>query len=260
MTFTYLTKEKMANIPQTPGVYVFKNKEGVLYIGKAGNLRTRVRTHFSQPTWRDNLFIDQVTTIGYESLTSEIEALLKEADLIRGLNPRYNVMWRDNKNFFYVEITKDPLPRILLVHQKTPGAMHVGPFVDGRSIKRTLRTLRWVFPFTAKKRHGVSSCQECNLGLCPGPSPDLKAYGANIRKLTSVLSGKRQSVARQLEKEMKTHAKAKNFEMAARKRDQLQALTNVFEHARVLQPLPLKRPQAFWPKLERELREVVGAS
>lgn len=258
MSFTYVSTTNIANIPQTPGVYIFKGKEGVLYIGKAGNLKTRVKTHFAQPTWRDNLFINQTTKVGYESLTSEIEALLKEAELIRTFSPKYNVLWKDNKNFLFVEVTRDPLPRVLLVHQPDPKAKHVGPFVDSRSIRRTLRTLRWVFPYYTKKRHGVSRCQECQLGICPGPDPDSATYKANVRKLVSVLSGKHKSVMRQLEKEMKSYAATQNYELASHKRDQLQALVNVFEHSYVLSPLPLKRPKAFWPAVERELREVVG--
>src|SRR3989344_2138091 len=115
--FQYIDKENMEEIPRIPGVYAFKHGGILLYIGKAGDLRDRVKTHFSQPNYRDNLFIEQVEKIGFIETDSEIEALLLESKLIKELNPKYKVLWKDGKNYFFVAITKDEFPRVLLTHQ-----------------------------------------------------------------------------------------------------------------------------------------------
>src|SRR3972149_1974013 len=118
MRFKYIVKEKMDEIPKSTGVYSFKDAKGaVLYIGKAANLRERVKNHFQQPSYRDDLFIDRAIKIGYIETESEIEALLLESWLIKQYEPKYNVMWKDDKKYLFVGITKEQLPRVFLTHQ-----------------------------------------------------------------------------------------------------------------------------------------------
>lgn len=98
--FKFLNKNKVAELPKNSGVYAFQDKKSILYIGKATNIRERVKNHFQQPAFRDNLFTNQVKRIGYIETNSEIEALLLEANLIKKFQPKYNVVWRDDKNYF----------------------------------------------------------------------------------------------------------------------------------------------------------------
>ena len=289
--FRYLAKEKTEKIPKVTGVYVLSSPKEMLYIGKATNLRDRMKNHFQQPTYRDDLFIDQVTKIGYIETNSEIEALLLESQLIKYRSPKYNVMWKDDKNYFYVAITpstplragKDELPRVFITHQpnlvssslylvsgiekkkiqntryKIRDTKYVGPFVDGNAIKRTLRTLRKIFPYYTTKKHTERPCQYCHLGLCPGPNPDKKEYNKNIKNLTAVLKGKRTSVLKKFQREMKLASKNQEYEKAGSLRDQIQDLEIIFFHAKVLRPEEEKTP-IHWKNTETYLQKILGTS
>src|SRR5450830_1588574 len=113
--FRIITKKDLNNLPKTSGVYSFfatpkPNGEGGLqkpiYIGKAISIQSRVKNHFQQSSYRDNLFMDKVDKIGFFETGSEIEALVLEASLIKKHQPKFNVVWKDDKNYFYVAITK----------------------------------------------------------------------------------------------------------------------------------------------------------
>ncbi|MBI2121178.1 MAG: GIY-YIG nuclease family protein [Candidatus Wildermuthbacteria bacterium] len=190
-------------IPKTPGVYEFFHARELLYIGKAANLRDRVKSHFRAPSYQDRLFMDKVTRIACLETPSEIDALLLEASLIKKRQPKYNILWKDDKKYFYVEITKEPLPRVSLTHQpnrtqRADTAHSIGPFTDGRALKFALRVLRRAFPYYAStKKHGVLPCGYCHLDLCPGPSPDARSYKGPLpgRKKLQGVNKKTQSGA-----------------------------------------------------------------
>jgi len=230
--FKYLTKDKFSQLPKSSGVYVFKNK-CFLYIGKATNIKERVKNHFKRSSYRDGLFISQIEKIGYIKTDSEIEALILEANLIKKHQPKYNIVWRDDKNYFYVAITKEELPRIFLTHQTKGGANYIGPFVEGRALKKTLRFLRKVFPYYTVKKHPQGPCLWCHLDLCPGPDPDKKKYQKDIKNLISILNGKSQSVLKKLKREMKNASRKQEFEKAAKIRDQIQSLEKILANAKI---------------------------
>ena len=102
--FKFIKKAKASKLPKNPGVYAFNKGKAFLYIGKASNLKERVENHFQKASFRDNLFIDEANIIGYQKTDSEIEALILEANLIKKYQPKYNVMWRDDKNYFWVAV------------------------------------------------------------------------------------------------------------------------------------------------------------
>ncbi|MCH7605400.1 GIY-YIG nuclease family protein [Patescibacteria group bacterium] len=104
--FTYLSKAKLNNIPKAPGVYALASLKTILYIGKAVNLKERVKNHFMQPTYKDDLFVQDVKKIGYIKTQSDIDALLLESQLIKKQQPKYNVMWKDDKKYFYVAVIR----------------------------------------------------------------------------------------------------------------------------------------------------------
>jgi len=188
--FGFLKKDQIERLPASPGVYYLKNRRKILYIGKASNIRERVKTHFQQPSYRDNIFIEQITKIGYLKTVSEIEALILEANLIKKYQPKYNVMWRDDKNYFWVALTKEDFPQIFITHQPTvssslhlvsriPGrkntkykiqdTRYVGPFVDGKSLKQALKILRKVFPYRTCRNFPKKPCLWYHLDRCPAP-------------------------------------------------------------------------------------------
>ena len=240
-------------LPKTSGVYFFFAPRSLgevglhkpIYIGKAINIKNRVKNHFQQPSYRDNLFIDKVNKIGFIETNSEIEALILEANLIKKHQPKFNVVWRDDKNYFFVAITKDERPIIYITHQKTADADYIGPFVEGTALKKTLRFLRKAFPYYTNKKHSKNKCTYCHLELCPGPelfenppSPKategLREYRRNIKKLTLILQGKRSAVLNSLKKEMKQLSKDNKFEEAGKIRDKIFALQKIMEHTNVI--------------------------
>ena len=178
--FKIIEKDKINDLPKSAGVYLFKNGEKTIYIGKAVNIQSRVKNHFQQPSYRDDLFIDKVDKIGHLETGSEIEALVLEANLIKKYQPKFNVVWRDDKNYFYVAVAKNEngVQYVFITHQPntqnpTPNTRFVGPFVEGAALKKTLRFLRRAFPYYTAKKHPKNKCTYCHLGLCPGPNPDL---------------------------------------------------------------------------------------
>ena len=283
--FRYLPKTKLSTLPKAPGVYALSSPKTVLYIGKAANIKERVKNHFVQTNYKDNLFMQLVTKVGYIKTQSDIDALLLESQLIKKQQPKYNVMWKDDKKYFYVAITKENLPRIFLTHQPVNSATgastiasraiptappelragghslhqnitYIGPFVEGKAIKQVLRFLRRVFPYYTAKKHGALLCQYCHLNLCPGPNPNKEIYKKNIRNLVSVLKGKKNSVLKQLKKEMKTAAKNQDFEKAAKLRNQFLSLERIISHAQLLSPEV--SVSLSWTMIEKELQKLLG--
>src|SRR4030043_1071919 len=128
--FKFIKKGLIGRIPKGAGVYCFQGKSSdttrgkLLYIGKGVNIRERVKNHFQslrpgsgQAVFRDSLFMHKVTKIGFIETNSEIEALILEAALIKKRQPRFNVVWRDDKNYFYVATTEEEFPKIFITHQ-----------------------------------------------------------------------------------------------------------------------------------------------
>jgi excinuclease ABC subunit C len=260
--FKFLSKKRIYQLPKVSGVYCFKNGKEILYIGKAVNLRERVKNHFQQPSFKDYLFLDRVEKVGYIKTNSEIEALILESELIKKYQPRFNVVWRDSKNFFFVAITKEDFPKIFWTHQKKIKNQkskveieYLGPFVDGKALKKTLYLLRKIFPYYSTKKHPEKKCQWCHLNLCPGPKADKKEYQKNIKNLIEILKGKRKSVLKELKKEMIKMAKSENFEKAAKLRDQIFALEKILNNSRVIErEIKTEIP---WEITEKTLKKIL---
>ena len=226
--FRFLNKNKINQLPKTSGVYAFLDGKKILYIGKATNIKERVRQH------KDLLGLAK--KIGCIKTDSEIGALILEAKLIKQCQPKYNVLWRDDKNYFYVEVAKEDLPVISIVHQKNKKADYLGPFVEGSTLKRTLTYLRRVFPYYSAKSHPKGSCLWCHLKLCPGPDPLKSEYQKNIKNLVSVLKGNSRKVLNDLKREMNRASAVQEYEKAAKSRDKIMSLEKVISHARVFEP------------------------
>jgi len=249
--FKFINGKNWYELPKTSGVYLFYNKNKLLYIGKAINIRNRVKNHFQQPTYRDNLFINSINKIGFIETNSEIEALILEANLIKKYQPKFNVVWRDDKNYFYVSIAQNDqkIPYVYITHRPKKNrdrvSISVGPFTEGTALKKTLRFLRRVFPYYTSQRHPKTKCTYCHLDLCPGPQvlsgaegdQFLENYKKDIKKLILILKGKRKSVLNMLKKEMKQLSKENKFEEAGKMRDRIYNLQQVMAHTHVINSL-----------------------
>jgi len=279
--FKFLPKNKLSQLPKVPGVYAFKHGRKFFYIGKATNIRKRVKNHFSQSSYRDNLFINQVKKIGYIKTNSEIEALILEANLIKKYKPKYNVVWRDDKNYFFVAKTVEDFPRIFWTHQtklKTKNlklkAEFIGPFVDGTALKATLKILRKILPYRSCKNLPKRPCLWYQLGRCPTPCllksklgeqiPGLeikikKECQENIKNIIKILQGKKIQVIIDLKREMKMAAKSQNFEKAAKIRDQIEALEKVLAHSKIFsEAVDVKHQQGEnWQAVQKILQKIL---
>jgi excinuclease ABC subunit C len=243
--FKFTEAKNIKKLPKTSGVYCFINGKDTIYIGKAINIQNRVKNHFQQPTHKDNLFINKIDKIGYLKTDSEIEALILEANLIKKYQPKFNVVWRDDKNYFYVAIlqNKNSIPYVFITHHpnlkfiiQNSKFYYIGPFVEGTALKNALKYLRKVFPYYTSAKHSKNKCAYCHLELCPGPNPDLKYYKKNINKLILVLKGKSNTVLSSLKKEMNHLSKENKFEEAGYIRDKIYSLQQVMSHKGVIQP------------------------
>lgn len=262
----WIAIKNISKLPSQTGVYLLAGPKEILYIGKAVNIKNRVKTHFQRPTFRDTLFLNQIKKIGYLVTNSEIGALLLESQLIKKYQPKYNIMWKDDKKYFYVVFTKEKLPRILLTHQpiestskKLKVGTCIGPFVDGKALKHTLRLLRRIFPYYTQSKHPLVPCSWCHLGLCPGPNPNVRQYKKNIRAIKNILRGKKDSLLNKLKKEMLSASKKQQYEKAAQLRNQIQNLISVIENAKIIY-LATEIPQnqkPNWLETQKQLKNIL---
>lgn len=227
-------EEKLAELPKDPGVYFYKDKTGtIIYIGKAANLRNRVRQYFQKSRYRDtktDALVADIVDVDWITVESEIDALFLEAEQIRRYLPKYNILLRDDKSSTYVRINYDSdHPTVSYTHRPLDdGAQYFGPYYSAVAVRKALRYLRKAFPYsthvaTIPKR----ACLLYQLGLCPGLEENktsLIDYRANLRKLIKYLKGERTQLIRQVEREMNLYAKENKYEEAAAARNQLFAL------------------------------------
>ena len=225
---------KLNDLPKSPGVYFHKDKTGqIIYVGKAAVLRNRVRQYFQKSRTRDpktEALIAEITDIDWMVVASELEALFLEAEMIRRYMPRYNIMLRDDKAMSYIRIDYDSnYPTVTTTRRPLDdGARYFGPYFSTSAVRQSLKLLRRAFPFAAKRPIGQKRANlQYHLGLDPGleeGKTSLEDYRANLRKLIAVIQGKRRKIESELERDMKRAAKAKDFETAAKSRNQLFAL------------------------------------
>jgi len=248
--------KNISNLPETAGVYIFKDKGNFLYIGKAMNIKNRVKNHFQQPTYKDKIFLGRIKKVEVIETDSEIEALILESKLIKKHKPKFNTLWRDDKNYFYAAVTKEG--RVFLTHQpkKIYNIDYIGPFVDGAAIKKTLKILRKIFPYYTQKNHPKKLCPWCHLSLCPGPNPNIKEHKKNIRNLKYVLKGKKQSVLKSLKKEMENASKRQDFELAAETRNKIQALKKTLENSKIIMLPPVRENEN--EEIKKSLEKITG--
>jgi excinuclease ABC subunit C len=221
-------------LPTSPGVYFHKDQAGeIIYIGKAANLRNRVRQYFQPSRARDSktdILVAEIADVDWTELENEADALFLEAELVRRYQPRFNILLRDDKSQQFVRVyDKSDYPTVSLVRRPLDdGARYFGPYINGLAVKKALRYLRRAFPYATSRPVGQKRVSlHYHLGLDPGLEEgrtSLSDYRANLRKLMQYLRGQRVALVRGIERDMKKAASAKNFEKAASLRNQLFAL------------------------------------
>jgi excinuclease ABC subunit C len=234
-----LEPDQLAELPKSPGVYYFLNaRKVIVYIGKATSLRARVSSYWAKPENRQiTQFLSEVRSIRVRETPSALEALILEANEIKRLQPRYNVLQKDDKRFASIVITREPFPQLLVIRptdkRTLPVAKTFGPYQSAFTAKRALKVLRRIFPYRCSQPVGSGRpCLYYPMGLCPGTcvgAIDRAAYQTAVNRTSEFLSGRRTSVVRSLKRAMAAAAAQRNYEAAAQLRDQLFALDHIHD-------------------------------
>lgn len=239
--------EKMAKrAPARPGVYLMKDKDdSVIYVGKARNLRARVRSYIGAKDARPMIpfLVSRVNDLEFIVTDTEKEALILENNLIKKNRPRYNVNLRDDKNYFSIRVDKrEEYPRLELVRRmKNDGARYFGPYSSSQAVKETLRSIQKVFPLRTCRerafRKRTRPCIEYEIKRCSAPCCGYISSG-DYKKILSdailFLEGREKKLISDLRSRMKDASKSLNFEEAAALRDSINAIGKTLERQRVV--------------------------
>ncbi|HUZ84232.1 MAG TPA: excinuclease ABC subunit UvrC, partial [Gaiellales bacterium] len=236
-------EDQLRALPATPGVYLFHGADGgVLYVGKAKSLRTRVRSYFRRDAHavaRTAELVDRIDAIEFFGANSETEALLLEQNLIKRHRPPFNIRLRDDKSYPYIAVTVgEDYPRVMFTRERhRRGVLYFGPYSSAKKVRETLDVLNRVFPYrpcegpTPGRRSGVP-CLDYHIGRCAAPCVGLiskQDYRAVIDQVVEFLSGRARPLERRLEQRMKGAAEAHEYEDAARFRNRLYAVRHLSE-------------------------------
>lgn len=224
-------KQKLSKLPDLPGVYFHKNKNGeVIYVGKAAVLKNRVRQYFqnSKKDPKTEALVSEIFDTDWIKVDTEMDALFLESEMIKRYKPKWNILLRDDKTVTYIKITmNEEVP--YLSFTRTPlddKATYIGPFYGKLAVEKAVRILRKIFPYYTKPYTGHKTLNT-DLGLTPGieiGKSTPKEYKKTLKKLIRYLEGDREKLLKDLEKEMKNAASSGNFEEAAKARDELMGL------------------------------------
>jgi len=289
-------KIKISKFIQTPGVYIFRNKSRkIIYIGKATNLRSRVRSYFSDYFKRSDLkpakvapqygrpieaMIHEVADIKTIETDSVLEALILESGLIKKNMPKYNAMGKDDKSFSYFVITKEKFPRVVILRKtdldifkrsdlsrpkrpKEVGPLSVtkayGPYTSKKQMEIALKIIRKIFPFHSNRQQTEKGCLDFQIGNCPGPYAGAitqEDYQKNIRGIQMILEGRKKSLLKKLEKEMKEFSKKHEYEKAAELRNKIFALKHIQDVA-LISADTYSVERGAWSKDKNDMRYAI---
>ncbi len=239
-------RRRLGTLPESPGVYVYRSATGeVLYVGKAINLRNRVRSYFARSglARKTRQMVAQIVDWEIFVVATELEALVLECNLIKKHRPRYNVRLRDDKNYPYIKVSVDEAwPRVFITRRiARDGAKYFGPFTNSRSVWKTLDLLNKLFPYRtchiAITGKDARPCLQYHIHRCLGPcigAADAEEYRAVVDQVVLFLEGKHDLIVRQLRQRMEEAATQLQFERAAFVRDQIQAVERITQRQRVV--------------------------
>ena len=243
-------ESKFKNLPNNPGVYQFKNDKGkVIYVGKAINLKSRVRSYFTgvNQSAKTAALISKTYDLELIVTDNEVEALVLENNLIKELKPRYNVNLKDDKSFPFIKVTNEPYPRIYPTRRLIrDGSKYFGPYTSVSSMKNSLRMINQLFKIRScklnitqesigKKKFKV--CLDYHIKKCDGPCEGLiseKDYGDMVGEVVKVLKGKTDDLIDDLNDKMKRLVELLEFEKAAELRDRMEQLKIISSKQKVV--------------------------
>ncbi|GAV21538.1 excinuclease ABC subunit UvrC [Carboxydothermus pertinax] len=232
-------KDKVQNLPDNPGVYLYKDGKGeVIYVGKAKNLKNRVRSYFQPPEklWpKTRVMMEKARDIEVIITSSEVEALILEQNLIKKYRPRYNIMLKDDKSYPYLKLTGEEFPRLLITRKVVKDkSRYFGPYPDAGALNESYKLLRSVFKFRTCTptvfAQRTRPCLNYHIKKCPAPCTgeiSREEYLREIEMVVDFLEGRGEKLIKKLKKEMNKASENLEFEWAAKLRDQILALEKV---------------------------------
>ena len=229
---------KLDNLPTDPGVYLMKNDQGeIIYVGKAINLRNRVRSYFRElkpDQAKTKALVKHIADLEYILADNELEALVLECNLIKKYRPKYNINLKDDKTYPYLKITNEPYPQVIVTRKVAKdGARYYGPYPSVNELRNSLDLIRKIFPFRSCKQRTFTNdrpCLNAHIQMCYAPCVgrvSKEDYNAMIDQIALFFEGKQDGLTRRLQKEMEEAAENLEFEKAARLRDQLQGIEQI---------------------------------
>jgi len=234
-------ENKLKHIPIDPGVYQFFNdKKKIIYIGKAKNLRNRVRSYFRSKkgmSSKNITMLKHIKNFEWIVVRNEVEALLTEANLIKNHKPKYNIDLRDDKSYPFIKITKEPYPQVLITRKiEKDGSKYYGPFTDVNRLRIIMNLLTKIFPIrsctyqineSVIKEKKISLCLDYHIHKCEGPCEGLvseKHYAEMVSRIESFIKGRTQKTVEYLRNLMMKASKEEKYEIASIYRDQLNVI------------------------------------
>ena len=237
-------EEKLKKLPDKPGVYIMKNEnDRIIYVGKAINLKNRVRQYFQTSAAKSpkvQAMVENIKDFEYIITANELEALILECNLIKKHKPRYNVMLRDDKHYPYIKVTlNESYPRVLKVREiKKDGAKYYGPYTDTKAVNQIIKLISRIFPIRSCSKNiekiagKERPCLNAHINQCIAPCTgkvSKEEYDKLVDSVILFLEGKQQELISELEKKMQKHAENLEFEKAAELRDQIEAVKKINE-------------------------------
>ncbi|MBK6794632.1 MAG: excinuclease ABC subunit UvrC [Anaerolineales bacterium] len=237
----------LATLPTKPGCYLYRNAEGtIIYVGKAINLKNRVRSYFHADSSHDNKtrrLVRDITDIEWIVVGSELEALILEMNLIKKHRPKYNIRLKDDKRYPYIKIHwNEAFPKITVTRQmEEDGSRYFGPYTSAWAVYQTLEVLRKIFPYLTCDReingNDPRACLYYDIKLCTAPcigAISKDGYRQMISDLMEFLSGHSEPVIQRVQGEMQKASDEMRFEKAAALRDQLKAMQSIIERQKII--------------------------
>ncbi|WP_176604745.1 excinuclease ABC subunit UvrC [Veillonella sp. oral taxon 780] len=236
--------EKVSHLPTTPGVYLWRDKyQRIIYVGKAINLRNRVRSYVQQDVNRSvkvTAMMRRAWDVETIQTKTEMEALILEATLIKEHHPKYNIMLRDDKTYPYVKVTvQEDFPRLFMTRRlERDGAKYFGPFTDVTAVHHVLRILRSYYPLrTCKSMKVERPCLQYHMHYCEGPCMNyvtVESYRKYIDDIVALFEGKQVQVIQEITSKMEQASEDLEFELAAKYRDDLLSIQKIQEKQRMV--------------------------
>jgi excinuclease ABC subunit C len=219
-----------SDIPTHPGIYIFKNdKKEILYIGKAKNLRSRVRSYFSnsKQSKKTKQLVQHIQNIDWIVVDSEVEALLLENKMVKEYTPKYNIDLKDAKTFAYIALSREPYPRIFSTRKPSSKLEIYGPYTDGYSRRELQRLIVKIFKLRICKKIPKRACLNFHIGLCTAPcitNVTKEQYINQVEKARSFLKGDYEEITEILNIQMKKASQEKEYERALELRNQIASI------------------------------------